>query len=154
MDMHNGLEELFKRIESITGIKDIGYHEIKEGRLSPVLKTNTDVLGLTRWKETHARNPVHIKGTQVLEEIIRSRCPAVVQDVKHDARSAEAFFFFGIDSIVVVPVLSDKEVKGIVCIASIGRLHDFQEIEINECIKLVNNFFEKEGSFQISYKEM
>jgi acetolactate synthase-1/2/3 large subunit len=127
---------LFSKIKEVTGLEDIGYHKFEGGKLKPVYKTNTDILGIEKWKETHAENPVCINETKVLIEIINTKKPVFINNVKSDNRSADAFFLFGIDSIVIVPVVSE-EVEGIVCIASIGKPHEFSVQEVSKCESLV-----------------
>lgn len=127
------LESLFQKITQITSVADIGYHRIAEGRLHPVYKTQTDVLGIEKWKTVHAQNIVYVKDTFVLREIVSKKQPIEIYDTKHDERSSDAFFLFGVDSILIIPVIREDEVKAIICIASIGKLHQFTEKEINEC---------------------
>lgn len=84
---------LFEALERLTGVADIAYHEIREGRLNPVLKTKTDHLGVERWKSVHAQNPVYIEHDRLLRELMaHPQTAAVVQDVKNDPRSADEFF--------------------------------------------------------------
>lgn len=87
---------LFEALERLTGVADIAYHEIREGRLNPVLKTKTDHLGVERWKSVHAQNPVYIEHDRLLRELMaHPQTAAVVQDVKNDPRSADEFFCSG-----------------------------------------------------------
>lgn len=134
------LDELFEKITETTGLTDIGYHEIKDGVLNPIYKTNTDVLGIERWKKGHHENPVHIKGTFVLEQIMETKKHIYIYNTKQDKRSSEAFFFFGVDSILIVPIVKENEVKGIICTVAIGKLHEFSEEEINKCVSLVKEY--------------
>ncbi|WP_223068963.1 GAF domain-containing protein [Paenibacillus caui] len=136
---------LFEELERLTGVADIAYHEIRDGHLSPVLKTKTDHLGVEKWKSVHAQNPVYIQHDRLLREMMAHPQTAVVQDVKNDPRSAEEFFLFGIDSILVVPVMEDGAVQGIVVVASIGKLHFFSEEEIGLVESLVKNAFQTIG---------
>lgn len=131
---------MFERLSSLTGIRDIAYHEIKSGRLSPVLKTNTDVLGVEKWKSVHAQNPVYIEHDRLLTDLLSRPRPLAVQDVKNDPRSAEEFFLFGIDSILILPVMKGAAVQGIVAAASIGGLHHFTDEEIGEAERLLEQY--------------
>ncbi len=134
-------DTLFERLREVTGITDIGYHKIEEGRLRPVTKTNTDILGIEKWKNVHRENPVFIEDTPILLDIINTKKPAFVNNVATDARSADAFFLFGIDSILVVPVKNQQTVEGIICIASIGKHHEFSIEEVETCEKLITDHF-------------
>lgn len=134
------MNQLFERLSSLTGIRDIAYHEIKSGRLSPVLKTNTDVLGVEKWKGVHSQNPVYIEHDRLLTDLLKRPRPLAVQDVKNDPRSAEEFFLFGIDSILILPVMKGAAVHGIVAAASIGELHHFTEEEIEEAERLLEQY--------------
>ncbi|MBB6734492.1 GAF domain-containing protein [Cohnella sp. CBP 2801] len=136
------LQELFGRLEQITNVQDIAYHRIKEGKLSPVLKTRTDHLGNEKWKSVHAASPVLVENDQLLREMVRNPKPVFVQDVKNDPRSAEEFFLFGIDSILILPVTDGSAVRGIVVVASIGRLHSFTEQEVRQAEELVEQYRE------------
>jgi acetolactate synthase-1/2/3 large subunit len=126
------LNQLFARLFELTGVPDIAYHEIKDARLCPVLKTNTDKLGIEKWKSVHGQSPVYIEHDQLLSDIVKHPRPLTVQDVKNDRRSPGEFFLFGIDSILILPVLKDKLVKGIVVVASIGKPHHFSEQKVKE----------------------
>ena len=129
---------LFEEIKNVTWLADVGYHEIRDGRLHPVYKTSTDTLDLKKWRSTHSQHPVLIEKTEILTQVVGQRRPAIVNDVKTDIRSADAFFLFGIDSILVVPVVEGEVVTGIYCIGSIGKLHNFTEEEVNKCEEIIN----------------
>ncbi len=129
---------LFEEIKNVTGLVDVGYHEIRDGRLNPVYKTGTDTLGLKKWKSTHAQHPVFIKDTEILRQIVSNRQSVAVNDVKTDRLSADAFFLFGLDSILVVPVVVGDVITGIYCIGSIGKQHNFSEEEVIKCEELIN----------------
>ncbi len=130
---------LFEEIKNVTGLADVGYHEIRDGRLHPVYKTSTDTLDLKKWKSTHSQHPILIEKTEILMQIVGQRRPAIVNDVKSDIRSDDAFFLFGIDSILIVPVIEMEVVAGIYCIGSIGKLHNFTEEEVSKCEEIIND---------------
>jgi acetolactate synthase-1/2/3 large subunit len=137
------LDELFEKISKVTSLKDVAYHQIKEGKLNPIHKTSTDTLGIDKWKSGHYANPVYIKDTFVLQEIVRTKEYVAISDTKNDTRSSEAFFFFGVDSNLIIPVIKNDEVEGIVCTVSINEVHNFTQEEIDECVKLVNDYKDK-----------
>ncbi|GGA37673.1 GAF domain-containing protein [Paenibacillus physcomitrellae] len=137
---------LFEELGRLTGVADIAYHEIIDGHLNPVLKTKTDHLGIEKWKQTHAENPVYIENDRLLQSIIARPHTAVVQDVKNDPRSVDEFFLFGIDSIMILPVVKEAKVEGIVVVASIGQLHHFDKEEIQHAERLVEQY---RSAFQI-----
>lgn len=136
------LNELFSKIAEVTNLTDIAYHRIKDGRLNPVHKTNTDVLGIDKWKKGHAENPVYIDKTLVLRQIVGGEKYIHIANTKQDKRSSEAFFFFGVDSILIVPVHGESEtdIKGIICIVSINELHDFSKEQIDKCVDIVKKY--------------
>ncbi len=134
------LEELFQKIKEVTELEDIGYHRIEDGRLKPVYKTQTDVLGMERWKTVHSQNPVYIKDTLILQEVIKKKHPVYIYDTNNDSRSAGAFFLFGVDSILIIPVVRQDDVKAIICVVSIGKLHDFSPEEIDACSRLAEKY--------------
>lgn len=136
------LQELFGQLQELTGVQDIAYHRIREGRLSPVLKTKTDALGVEKWKSVHAERPVFIEQDRLLRDVVGNPRPVFVQDVKNDPRSADEFFLFGIDSILILPVTVDSAAAGIVCVASIGKLHPFTEDEVAQAERLVQQYRE------------
>lgn len=144
------LNRLLEQVAGTTGVPDVAYHEFHEGCLKPVLKTKTDVLGVEKWKSVHAQNPVRIEHDRLLSDMVRQPRSVTVQDVKNDKRSSEEFFSFGIDSILVVPVLHDEKVSGIVVVASIGKLHHFSDEEVRNVESLVEN---SRDVFQISLRE-
>lgn len=130
------LKQLFKELLEIVAIPDIGYHKFENGCLKPVYKTETDILGMEKWKAVHEQQPVSIKDTIVLREISQKKQPIEIYDTKNDARSAHEFFLFGVDSILIIPVVKMDEVKGIISIVSIGTLHSFTKAEIDVCWSL------------------
>lgn len=134
------LKELFEEIGKVTKVEDIGYHRIVDGRLIPVYKTQTDVLGIEKWKTVHGQNPVHVKGTRILEDVFSKKKPVEIYDTNNDERAADAFFLFGVDSIMIIPVVRNEEVKAIVCTVTIGRLHQFTQDEMTTCSKLVEQY--------------
>lgn len=137
------LNNLFNKITEVTGIEDIGYHRIGEGRLNPVYKTQTDILGIEKWKKVHGENPVYIDETFILGEVTKTKQPVWICDTNNDSRSASAFFLFGVDSILIVPVIREDEVKSIVCIVTIGKLHEFTMEEVDLCDNLVKEYLKE-----------
>lgn len=127
----------FKQLVEASGVADIGYHKLRDGRVCPVSKTNTSGLSIEAWKDAHAKKPLRVDETLVLQEIVSSKKPVIVNDVKNDPRSANAFFFFGIDSIMIIPVVLEDRVEGIFCLASIGKLHPFTQKQIDDCTAIV-----------------
>lgn len=134
------LHLLFHELVQLTGVRDIAYHRIADGRINPVLKTNTDQLDVEKWKQTHAAAHVYVEKDFILNDITLNPLTVVVQDVKKDRRSSEEFFLFGIDSIMILPVLEGSNVIGIVVVASIGSLHHFAENEIKQSELLVEQY--------------
>ena len=110
---------------------------IEKGYLNPIYKTQTEILGLERWKAVHQRNPVYVKDTLILNEIMAKKQPIIINNTKQDTRSANEFFFFGIDSIMIIPVINQEEVKGIICIVSIGEQHQFTKEEMDICSRFI-----------------
>lgn len=141
MDLER-LGELFEELERLTGVRDIACHRIEGGRLHPVLKTKTDKLGVEKWKSVHAESPVYVERDRLLSDLVRDPRPIAVQDVKNDPRSASEFFLFGIDSILILPVMEEAVVKSIVLVASIGELHEFTGEEIGQAQRLVEGYRE------------
>jgi acetolactate synthase-1/2/3 large subunit len=139
------LERLFHKITEVTTIADVGFHIIEKGYLNPIYKTQTEVLGLERWKDEHQRNPVYVKDTLILREIMAKKQPIIINNTKQDNRSANEFFFFGIDSIMIIPVINQEEVKGIICIVSIGEPHQFTKKEMDICIRLIDEYLKNQG---------
>lgn len=138
----NKMDELFEKIKEITTIEDIGYHEIKDGKLEPIYKSKSGELSLEEWKEIHAKNPVFIKNNPILQEAIIAKKTIVISDVKVDKRSTKDVFLFGIDSIMIIPIISNNEVIGIVPIVSMGKVHRFFENEVRKCEELVEEYKE------------
>lgn len=134
------MDQLFSKLTEVTQIQDVGYHEIKDGKLNPIYKTRTEDLDIAKWKETHAQNIVYIKDNPILIEVIESKRPVTISNTKQDPKSSGVFFLFGIDSIMVIPVIKQEVVNGIVVIASIGKLHDFTEDEVSRCEALVKEW--------------
>jgi acetolactate synthase-1/2/3 large subunit len=142
------MDVLFSKIKEVTGLGDIGYHKFDGDELKPVYKTNTDILGIEKWKETHAENPVYISETKVLIEVINTKKPVFINNTKGNNLSADAFFLFGVDSIVIFPIASGEKVEGIICVVSIGKTHEFNVQEVSKCESLVKEYQEQFLSIQ------
>lgn len=136
------LKELFQKLYEATNVADIGCHMILNGRLKPVYKTETDQLGMERWRTVHEENPVLIKNTPILNQIMNDKKPLSIYDTKHDPRSAEEFFLFGVDSVMILPIVREKEVNAIISIVSIGKLHLFTKEEMDACVELIIDYLE------------
>jgi GAF domain-containing protein len=141
--MQEELNQLFQGLEKITGIGDIGYHLIQDGKLNPVYKTNTQKLNDDKWKSEHAKNTVYIKNTPILQEIVNEYKTVFIADTNNDPRSADEFFLFGINSILIIPVIKDTTVTGIVVTASIGKRCELINDQINMCEELVRMYTDK-----------
>ena len=137
------LDELFTKIADATKVIDVAYHEIVDGKLNPIHKTDTSLLGIETWKKEHKKNPVYIEQTAVLKEIVTEKKTIVIMDTHSDSRSANEFFFFGIESIMIIPVIKDNTVVGIVVVPSIRSPHFFTQKEIETCNELVNHYMPK-----------
>ena len=137
------LDELFEKIQNTTGIEDIGYHEIRDGRLHPIYKTKTNALAMEQWKNIHAQNVVYIEEHKILMKIAEEKEPIAISDVNSNELSSNAFFLFGIDSILVVPVMKSETLEGIICIASIGQPHEFTLEEIKKCETLIKDYMNR-----------
>ncbi len=137
------LDELFSKITNETKVIDVAYHEIVDGGLDPIHKTETSLLGIETWKSEHKKNPVYIEHTPILKEIVTEKKPVSIMDTHNDSRSANEFFFFGIQSILIIPVIKDNIVAGIVVVPSINSPHIFTQNEISNCIELVNSYMPK-----------
>jgi acetolactate synthase-1/2/3 large subunit len=86
------LDELFSKIADATKVIDVAYHEIVNGRLNPIHKTDTSLLGIENWKSEHKKNPVYINETPILQEIITEKKTISIADTHSDSRSANEFF--------------------------------------------------------------
>lgn len=135
------LHKLFDDIQQTIPLDEIGYHEIKDGKLNPIHKTETSGLSAKKWKEVHSQNPVYIDNNPLLIEAINERKIIAVPNTHADKRSSEAFGLFGIDSIMVIPVINHQnEVKSFVIIPTMKRFYDFTESEIKKCEQIVREY--------------
>lgn len=135
------LNKLFKEIQQVITIDEIGYHEIKDGKLNPIHKTETIGLSAKKWKEVHSQNPVYIKDSPLLLEAIDERKIIAVPNTHEDKRSSEEFGLFGIDSIMVIPVSNNQDiVKSFVIIPTMKRFYNFTEDEIVKCEQIVSKY--------------
>lgn len=136
----NKMEELFEKLQNLTGISDIGFHQIKNEKLNPIYKSKTGDVDLEKWKEVHSKNPVYIKDTPVLQDVIKHKKPIFILDTQKDTRSSNEFFLFGIDSILIIPIIKDKEVIGILCIVSVGEIRNVADAVILKCVDIVKDY--------------
>lgn len=135
------LNKLFKEIQQVIQIDEIGYHEIKDGKLNPIHKTETIGLSAKKWKEVHSQNPVYIKDNPLLIEAIDERKIIAVPNTHEDTRSSKEFGLFGIDSIMVIPVSNNQDiVKSFVIIPTMKRFYNFTEDEIVKCEQIVSKY--------------
>jgi acetolactate synthase-1/2/3 large subunit len=137
------LDDLFSMIVNETKVVDVAYHEIANGKLNPIHKTDTSLLGIDTWKKEHYKNPVYIEHTPILQEIVSQKKTVTIMDTHSDSRSANEFFFFGIQSIMIIPVIKNNSVVGIVVVPSIKSPHLFTPEEVEACNELVNNYMPK-----------
>ncbi len=139
--MLDKLNELFNQLRQIVSLDEVGYHEIKNGKLNPIHKLETDVLSSEKWKRTHVEHPVYVKDNPLLIEVIHDKQVIAISNTHEDERSSKAFGLFGIDSIMVIPVMNQTlDVKGVIIIPSINHYHSFTEEEIKKCHKIVEGY--------------
>ncbi|MBM7614917.1 GAF domain-containing protein [Alkaliphilus hydrothermalis] len=134
------LDILFEKLHDITGIHDIAYHEIKGNSLNPIYKTGTPHLSIDKWKKLHSENKVYVDSDSVLPSIVYDKKVLIMSDVKNDSNASNAFSLFGIDSILVFPIVNSNVTIGIIVLASIGKKHIFSKDQVEKCALLVNNF--------------
>lgn len=134
------LDLLFEKLSNITGVEDIAYHQIKDKSLNPIYKTGTPHLSIEKWKEVHGKNRVYVDSDSALPSIVYDKKPLIMSDVKNDSNASNAFFLFGIESILVFPIVKDDSTIGIICVASINKKHIFSDEEVQKCTSLVDEF--------------
>ena len=139
----NGLEDLFKDLQSVTGVEDVAYHEIQDGKLLPVHKNHTNQLHKANWQSAHRKNPVIIKNDPILSEVLKRKAPIAIPDTERDERAVKEFSFFGIESILVTPVCEVDRVKGFIVVASIGKKVNFPEDVVQKSEQMVRRFFDQ-----------
>lgn len=136
------IDNLFQEIREATGVEDIGYHRIKNEKLNPIYKSKTGELELEKWIEIHSQNPVYIANNLILQEIVKDKKTIVINDVKADYRSTQDVTLFGIDSLMMIPVIKEDIVIGIVPIVSIGKIHNFSDDDVIKCETLVRKYYD------------
>ena len=135
------LNKLYYDIQQVLPLEEIGYHEIKDGKLNPIHKTETNGLSSKLWKEIHLKTPVHIKDNPILIESINERKTIALANTHEDERSSKAFGLFGIDSILVIPVIDkNNEVKSFIIIPAMKKFYNFTEKEVSSCEKIVKSY--------------
>lgn len=138
--LNNELDNLLKEIRGITKINDIAYHEIMDGMLCPIQKIETNTLSNDDWKKAHSSLKIKVKGDYSLEKSVYKRETVYIENVKKDPNSSPAFFEFGIDSILVIPVIKENKTKGIIVIPSIGEIAKLKKEQVEHCKRLVDKF--------------
>lgn len=136
------LDELFKKIGKITGIKDIGYHQINQGKLNPVYKTKVGKITLEEWKGQHKQNPVYIKQNPILMDITTKKETIVIPDTMCDERSTKDVTLFGINSLLMFPVIKNSQVIGVIPVVSIKEKCQFSKEKVKQCEELVEEYKE------------
>ncbi len=135
------LNKLFYEIQHVLPLDEIGYHEIRDGKLNPIHKTETNGLSAKKWKDVHSKNPAYIKENPLLIEAINERKTIAVPNTHTDVRSSKEFGLFGIDSILIIPVINyQNEVRSFVIIPTMKRFYDFTESEIIKCEQIVREY--------------
>lgn len=142
MDEEKRYFEVFEALARVTGVEDVGYHDIVDGKLRPKYKTESKKLKDSSWKEVHGQHTVKVEENPVLLEVINGKKTVIINNTTEDRRSYETFALFGIDSIMVLPVLAQGEVKGIVVVASIGEFHEFTAEEQHASEEIVKKLYD------------
>lgn len=136
------IDLLFDEIKEITGVEDIGFHKIKDGKLNPVYKSKTGELELEKWIGLHSQNPVLISNNLILQEIMNMKKTIIINDIKSDYRSTKDVTLFGLDSLMMIPLIKKDEVVGVIPIVSIGRIHNFTQEQKQKCEEIINKNLE------------
>lgn len=134
------LDELFKKINDITKIEDIGFHKIQDDKLRPIYKTKMGELSIEEWRSMHDNNPVYIKNNPILQEVVDLKKTIAISDTRKDNRTTDDVNSFNIHSLMMIPIIDFGEVTGVIPIVSIDKGHCFDEDEIDKCEALVKEY--------------
>lgn len=138
--MINKLDSLFAEIKKVINLDEIGYHQIINGKLFPIHKTETEEVSSRYWKEIHEKNPINVSDNPLLMELVGDKNTIVIKNTHKDDRSSKAFGMFGIYSVMLIPVLHNSKVKGFINIPSINKYYDYTKDEVIKCENLVKQY--------------
>lgn len=130
------MQNLFEKLVIMSGIEDVGYHKIKNGKLIPISKANTGKITEEAWKAQHHANPVIIENDLQLKKLMEIKKSVFIRDCS--INSTKALDSFAVHSMYTFPVIKNKEVIGIIVMVSIGEKKELTDEIILQCEQLIN----------------
>ena len=136
LSVNDVLSTCFYYMEKTTNSQDIGIHlyNEKEQVLKPYHLSSANVTE-EMWKGTHKREiSLHIKDDLLFYEVVVNQKAVAIVDVFADPRpNHHACKTFGIQSLLVVPLVAKGSVFGIIAVPSINTTRTYTESEIEFC---------------------
>ena len=132
------MKGLFSDIILISGIEDIGYHEIKDNTLKPLTKSKVGKISEEDWIKQHLKNTVDISTDPVLKTLMSTKRPVYIKDCT--TNSTKALDSFSVRSVYMYPILKSGEVEGVIVLASIGEKKELSEETLNKCEELIHRY--------------
>lgn len=137
LSIHDVLTTCFNFIEKITNCGDIGIHLYNENdrKLTPYHLSTSSHFTEEEWKGKHkAGIQINIDNDLLFYEVITNKKAVAIDDVFADSRpNHEACRSFGIQSLILIPLVANGKVFGAVAIPSINKKTTYTENVIEFC---------------------
>ncbi|HEY0828648.1 MAG TPA: GAF domain-containing protein, partial [Bacilli bacterium] len=142
LSIHDVLSTCFHYLEKTMGSQDIGIHlyDEKSRVLKPYHLSSTSHFSEAEWKGKHKQEiELSIDSDMLFHEVVTQKKAVAITDVFADPRpNHHACKTFGIQSLLVMPLVAKGSIFGIVAIPSIGQIKIYSENEKEFCQSIVD----------------
>lgn len=146
--MNELFDELFEKLREVLNTNEFACHTIKNGRLYPVYKNDTNEIGLKAWKEFHAENGIYIAENGLLTEVCTSQKGVSINNLDVDKRNYACFISFNIKAIYVVPLIKENNVVAFIVMPVLGEYYDFTKDKKEKCEKIIKEYNDRIVSYK------
>ena len=130
-------DKLFEELRVVLKTNEFACHSIKEGRLFPVYKNDTNEIGLVAWKQFHATNGIYIEENELLTEVCNEKKSISIDNLAKDNRNYSCFIAFNIKSIYVIPLIKDETVIAFIVIPVLKDYYEFTKDNKEKCEAII-----------------
>lgn len=136
LSTHEVLKTCFHFMQKASGAEDIGIHlyNEKERTLTPYHISSIHVAE-SEWRGKHANEiNLNIDSDRLFYEVVTEQKAIAIPDVFSDPRpNYQACKTFGIQSLLLIPLVANGKVFGVVAIPSIQTTRSYTDYEIEFC---------------------
>lgn len=139
LSLHEVLRTCFEFLTKTTGIEDVGLHLYNENeRMFTAYDLSSVHFTVEEWKGKHKQGiRLSIDDDLLFKEVVETKKGIAVEDVYADPRpNHKACKTFGIESLLLIPLVAKGQVFGTVALPSVGikRVYSASEIELCQSI--------------------